>query len=234
MREKGTHVKSLGARLLLVIAALVVVVSGCGVASKNCPPASGSAGGSGSAGASGSARGSGTVSGSGSLAVPDLNVHVPGDPTAELADVAERGITDLQAQALEAACGRGVNDRICLAKLKALLPYMTALCPRPGFHECIVVAAIVGQGRSFIKVVDSGNGGTICAGATSSLCDGKAVSDLAAADVTPAASPPVTPSTTVSPVPTLSGTPAPAMSSPPAGSTTPPAGPSDPASTPAP
>jgi hypothetical protein len=198
----GGEVKSFAARLLLGVAALVVVVSGCGVASKDCTQ---------------------TPASSGGQATGTLAVNVPGNPSAHVNPVPPRYVPPAQIPDLEEACSQAADiagaDHLCQAKLEALLPLLTQLCPRHSHHVCLAIGFIAGQPGAVIKLINSLGGDVTCVKHEIALCVGVIVPKDTAQKAPQAAAPSVTPSTTVTPTVPPTGSPEPSISTPaPAGS----------------
>lgn len=204
--------KSFAGRLLVGVAAVAVVVSGCGVASKGCPPTGSSGGSTGRAAvtAGGDAAGGGTLT-------------VPGNPSAPVNPSPPRYLPDPLIPGLEAACWRAADvagaDQVCQAKLRQLLPLLTQLCPKHSHHMCLAWGFIAGQPDAVVKIINSLGGDVTCPKAKVAMCIGILVSKVTADKAPPAASPPaaspsVTPSTTATPSAPPAGSPEPSVSTP--------------------
>jgi hypothetical protein len=180
--------------VLLGAAALAVVVSGCGAASKACPP---------------------TAASSAAHTTNAVTMSVPGNPSAHVNPGIPRYVPSPQLPSLEAACSQAADiagaDEVCQAKLKALLPLLTQLCPQHSHHMCLVVGFIAGQAGAVVKIINSLGGDATCAKNEIAMCVGVIVPQETVDKVLPSPPPSVTPSTTATPTPapSLPGTPAP-------------------------
>lgn len=188
--------KSFAGRLLVGTAALAVVVSGCGVASKDCKQTPGSAGGQ---------------------TTRTVTLTVPGNPSARVRPDLPRYVPPAQIPDLEAACSQAADiagaDQACRAKLSALLPLLTQLCPGHSHHLCLAIGFIAGQAGAVIKMVNYLGGDVTCVKDEIALCIGVIVPEDTAEKAPSTPPPPVTPTATVtqtalptdSPEPSVSG-----------------------------